>query len=161
MRPLASPVRIGLILIGLGLWLALPFVSDAVDQLRQVVACRNPTNPHCRTDYIPVLEVILHLLSVLFAPIALKVSVVLWAPDPALRTRRWPLAAQAPLSEGWPVPHAIVGLLLAWATLHIPSLVRHPLAWPFTFYWVACLAWLGGALVTIWPPAERPPRSLP
>jgi len=145
--------RLGLALVGLALWFAYPFVfwsgGIAVHRYRCSRAPRPMDVDPCFTDYIPVMELLAFVLTLLLAFPFARFAFTLFAPPSSQRRWGWDLAASNAGSEYYPTLQALAGLGIVWALFHG---AHYPAALHlYRAYWAAWIGWFCLGLWMSWP----------
>jgi hypothetical protein len=151
-----ASVRFGLALSGMALWFAYPFVlwngGGAIHQYqcsRELVV--NGIDP-CFTDYLPVLELMAFVLTLLLAYPFARFAFTLFAPPPCERGRGWRFAGSSAGSEYYPSLQLFAALGIGWASLHAKN--YPPALYSYLAYWATWLSWFCLGIWMSWPSKE-------
>lgn len=143
-------------LAGLGFWLTGLWMLSQGGDARWAWRCPYPTLTNCFSDYLPVLEAFIPILTLLLAyPIA-RFVFSMWAPPPEERGLHWWPASRRGSGElMWPVGHLLgaTGIFTSlWALLVFPPALQF---WPYFLYWGCSALWCTLTVWIAWPPRQE------
>jgi len=156
-RLAASRFRLVGAWIGLLLWLAYPIVEfrGQADiffyhcRLEQPSAGRDP----CFSDYLPILEIVAFVLTIVLAYPFARFAFSLYAPPEDHRGKGWRLAGRAGGAGYYPSIQLAAALGILWVGLHQKN---YPVAlYPYHLYWIAWSVWFALGIWISWPSSDE------
>jgi len=105
----------------------------------------------CFNDYLPILELMIPIGSVIVSWMFARFAFVLWAPTPDGRNMRWRFASSSPAEDYWPLLHGIAALGALWAFWRASTYFFAAELWPFALFWMVFAIWFGIGLGLAWP----------
>jgi hypothetical protein len=105
----------------------------------------------CFNDYLPILEFSLPILALLLLYPFARFSFSLYAPDPEVRSMKWRLATDTPLSQYFPTFHVTAGAGLAWTVWRAFTYPPTGEMWPYWMFWLTFAGWFAAGILAAWP----------